>query len=76
VRPEADGDVVGHELALARVLQELLAVGRVHVHRAENIAAGAVIETGNLAENFALRALAGARRAKKKKRSVNHDQLN
>ena len=58
--PHLDRELVRHKLAARRVRHELGAKLRRHVERAENIAAGKVEEPRDLAEDLALRALAGA----------------
>jgi len=62
-----------HELSLAGIFQESLAEIGADIDRAEDIAASAMIKAGDGAENFALSTFAGARRAKKKERFINHD---
>ena len=63
--PHLDRELVGNELAARRVGHELLAEVRRHVERPEDIAAGEVEEARHLAEDLALRALAGAGSAEK-----------
>ena len=75
-RPEADADVVRHELAFARIGKKGLAELGAHIDRAKDIAAGAMIKAGDGAENFALSSFAGSRRAEEKKGFVNHDHIN
>jgi hypothetical protein len=75
-RPEADADVVRHELAFARIVKEGLAEFGPHIYRAKDIAAGAMIKAGDGAENFALGSFAGSRSAEEKEGFVNHDQSN
>ena len=68
--PELDRDVVRNELAFARVFEKRLADLGARVDRAENVAAGAMIEARDRAERFALGAFAAARGAEKNKRVV------
>src|SRR5215471_11343305 len=70
--PELDGDIVRHELSLARIFQERLADFGARVDRAEHIAAGAMIKARDRAERFALRAFAAARRTKEDECVVSH----
>ena len=59
LRPEFDGDVVGNELAFAGIFQKSLAQGRADIDGAKDVAAGAVKEAGNGADDFALSAFTG-----------------
>ena len=61
VLPDADGEVVGHELALGRVPGDLLPQDAPLGQLAEDVAARDVDEVGQLAEHGPLRALAAAR---------------
>jgi hypothetical protein len=72
-RPEADADVVGHELAFARIMEKGLAKVGAHIDRTKDVAAGAMIKAGDGAKNFALGSFAGSRGTEKKKGFVNHD---
>jgi hypothetical protein len=58
--PELDGEVVWHELAAAGVFDELLAEGCAGVEGAKDIAAGEVMEAGDVAEDLTLGAFAAA----------------
>ena len=58
--PESDGELIGHEPALAGVLEEGAAEFGFGLEPAEDFATGAVMVTGNGAEDLALGALAGA----------------
>jgi hypothetical protein len=58
--PESDGELVRHEPALAGVLEESAAEFGFGLEPAEDFATGAVVVTGNGAEDLALGALAGA----------------
>ena len=57
-RPEVDGQVIGNELPLAAILEKSLAELGTDVDCPKDVAAGAVKETGDGAEDFALGALA------------------
>jgi hypothetical protein len=57
-------------------MKERLAEFGAHIHRAKNIAAGAMIKAGDGAENFALGSFAGPRCAEEKKGFVDHDGSN
>ena len=61
--PEFDGGFVGHEVAAAGILEEFAGDRAVDAQIAEEVAARQVIEAGNGAENFSLRALAGTGRS-------------
>ena len=58
--PHRNGEFVGHQLSAGAALQELLAEVAGHIKRAEHIAAGQVVEAGDMPENLALRSLAYA----------------
>src|SRR5205807_9387428 len=72
--PELDRNFIRHELTLARVFQEGFADFCARIYRAENIAAGAMIKTGNRAERFPLCSLAAARGAEQNERVVSHQR--
>ena len=57
-------------------MQERLAEVGADIDGAKDIAARAMIETGNRSENFALGSFAGTRCTEEKKSFVNHDQCN
>lgn len=56
--PEVDSYVIGDELSFAGIVKKSLAELGTDVERTEHVSAGAVIETGDGAEDFALGALA------------------
>ena len=58
--PHGNGQFVGHQFSSGAALQELFAEGAGHIKRAEHIAAGQVVEAGDMPENLALRSLADA----------------
>src|SRR6266853_816234 len=62
-QPELHRDLVGHQLAAARIFEKGLADRRARVELAKHIAARAMKESRNLAEDFSLRAFAAAGRA-------------
>src|ERR1051325_8389783 len=70
--PELDGELVGDELALAGILEEGATEGVIHAQIAEDGTAGAMEEIGDAAEDLALGALAGARRAEEKDGAIFH----
>ena len=63
VAPQLDGRLVRNQFPAAGIFQEHRADLAVGLQTSENVPAGAVEEVGNGAQNFALGALAGARRA-------------
>lgn len=72
--PETDGELVGDEPALARVVEESAAEVGFGPETAEDFAAGAVIIAGDGAEDFALGALAGTWRPKEQNGAVPHGE--
>src|SRR6266513_2085119 len=72
--PELDCDLVWHELAFARVIEEGFTHFRAGIDRAKYIATGAMIEARDRTERFTLRPFAAARRAKEDKRVVPHER--
>ena len=58
--PQLDRDFIGDEFSPARIFEELLAERGPQVERPEDIAAGAMVITGNSAQHAALRSFAAA----------------
>ena len=73
--PKVNGRLIGHELAVAGIFDEDFSQFAVRAQVPENIAAGAMIKTGNGAEDFSLGSFAGARRAKHENRTILHASL-
>ena len=72
IAPEFNRRFVGHQLPAAGILDEDLANLAIGLKAAENIAASAMKEIGNRAEDFALGALARARSAEKQDGAIFH----
>ena len=70
--PQRDGRLVRHEMALAGILDERAPDGVVDAQVAERVAAREVKQVGNRAQDFPLRALAGAGRAEEQDGAVFH----
>ena len=68
--PNADGQLIGNELALRAVLVNLAAFRRSHVERTEDVATGEVIEPRNAAENRPLRPFAHTRSTEQQHRGI------
>src|SRR5205823_9204807 len=71
--PELDCDLVWHELAFARVIEEGFAHFRAGIDRAKYIATGVMIEARDRTERLTLRLFVTARRAIAVKRVVLHE---
>ena len=72
VAPQFNGRAVGHERTFAGVFDENFSEVAVRAQVPEHVAAGAMEETGDRAERAAMRALAGAGRAKHQNGFVFH----
>ena len=73
--PQLDGEFVRHQLAAAGVFQKNFSERHLGAQAAENVAAGAMKKTGDRAQRPAMRALAGAGRAKHQNGSIVHVRL-
>src|SRR5438552_19021501 len=72
IAPEVNGWLIGDQLTTAGVLEKNLADGAVGFETAKDITAGTMKEVGNIAEDFALGALARARSAEKQDGAIFH----
>src|SRR5438093_11881488 len=74
--PKFHRNIIRYELTFTGIIKECLPDFRARVDGAEYVATSAVIQAGDRAEGFPLRAFAAARRAKKDKGVVSHHERN
>src|SRR6266542_3617782 len=74
--PKFHRNIIRYELTFTGIIKECLPDFRARVDGAEYVATSAVIQAGDRAECFPLRAFAAARRAKKDKGVVSHHERN